>query len=218
MTAIKILCRKLLIQILKYGIMKRFKRGIRLYCLPTFRCNLMCYYCTLRSAGGYPTSTELGLEQWKNIINNFPAEIREVVITGGEPMLYEHFVAFVTWLLKKGFYVTVYTNMSYMLGLSIPWSPRLRFDASKHSTVREEYNPFLANTYKRQGYRVDINNADNESGTKNIMQCYKCQGKHREQYHNYKTGGVCNCYRLTICPDGKLEMNMMDVAQHYTTK
>lgn len=210
--------------ILRYGIMKKLGRGIRMSCFLTFRCTLDCYYCTLRAGGGYPTSEEMSLHEWIKIIKRFPEKIREIVISGGEPMLHKDFVPFVQFLLDRGYYVTVYTNLSLKKGLELKPSRRLRFEASLHSSVRGN-KPFYLKEYQEK-FRVDVNDINSAKrfnrtfysskfrfgeSEKGMLRCYDCQGTNK-----YPDEGVCYCNRITICPDGKVATNQMDMIRMYT--
>lgn len=59
--------------------------------MPTFRCNLVCSYCSARrlpfkSHGG--KDRELQAAEWVEIFNSCPLPIKHVAITGGEPSIY----------------------------------------------------------------------------------------------------------------------------------
>jgi hypothetical protein len=209
--------------ILRYGLMKRLGPGIRLSCFLTFKCTLDCFYCTLRAGGGYPESTTMSAVEWRMKIKRFPVKIREVVLSGGEPMLYPHFVEFAQFLLDSGYYVTIYSNLSLKKGLSLQPSRKLRFDASKHGQVRGEV-PFYYEEYAKK-YRVDCNDIKKEKTPiqrnfkiemgevtkKGMLRCYECKGR-----NYYPDHGVCYCDRIAIAPDGLMFQNQMDLIRHYT--
>lgn len=99
--------------ILRYGLMKRFRSGVTLSLALTFRCTLDCLYCTTKMVNGkFPVSEEATFEEWKIFINKFPYQIRDVHITGGSPELHPEFEKIVNWLLDKGIFVQVFTNLN----------------------------------------------------------------------------------------------------------
>lgn len=88
-----------------------FKKGVTISCSLTFRCNLKCPYCTLGCSGKRVRSSVASLEEWKHRIETFPVKIKEVYVTGGEPTLVYWMPEFVNWLLNRGIFVTLYTNL-----------------------------------------------------------------------------------------------------------
>lgn len=195
-------------KILRFGLMKRFRSGIRVHFILTFACNFDCYYCTWRGGGGYPKSDIMRFDKWKEIIDNFPLKIQEVTLTGGEPMLHPDFVQIVKYLLSKGIYVSIWTNLSLLTGLELPKTHRLRFDASRHSLIRKL--PFYDKEYK--DYNLSINDVGQ---TKNLNKCYLCQTKNPEKYHK-KGFGICYCHHLFVCPDGQIMTSFYKIARHYS--
>jgi len=80
----------------RYGLQRRLRRGDSLLLFLTFRCTLHCDYCALKYIDGkYPKSSEITLSDWKRIVKSFPRKIREVKITGGEPMIMPYFTELV---------------------------------------------------------------------------------------------------------------------------
>lgn len=202
-------------KILRYGLLKRFKRGIRVHAILTFACNFEndCYYCTWKAGGGWPKSKVMRLSEWKKVIRRFPLKIREFVVTGGEPMLHPDFNAIVKWMLDQGYFVTVYTNLSRSVGIDLPGHHRLRFYASRHSMVRKV--PFLVSEYSR--FRVDENDIGSDKG---LLRCYECQGKRRSECHDFSKAmigqGANDCNRVFICPDGEVMINYLEIARRYS--
>ena len=159
---IKIFLWQAYLYVFRYGIMKRLKRGVRISISLTFRCNLQCPYCSLRiPLGKMPTSKESSLSYIKEKILDFPYRIREISITGGAAELHPDFIELVNWLLNKGYYVNVFTNLVLYNKLKqLPQSRKLLFTASYHHTKDweqcsvEEY----IKTYKeiRKKYRINV--------------------------------------------------------------
>jgi organic radical activating enzyme len=116
-----------------------FKKGVTISCSLTFRCNLNCSYCTLGCSGKRVKSPESTLKEWKERIETFPIKIKEVYVTGGEPALIDWMPEFVNWLLDRGIFVTLYTNLSVK------------------KTVNEElglYRRLLANIQKSNRFQI----------------------------------------------------------------
>lgn len=123
--------------VFRYGICKRLKRGIKINLSPSWRCNLQCEYCILKTSGKkkYPQDHDeiKPIEYWKEWISTFPVKIREVAISGGEPTLIPYLIELVNWLLSEGYYVLILTNLTNWTNLCyIKPSRRLRIEATLH--------------------------------------------------------------------------------------
>jgi len=128
-------------KILRYGLMKRFKRGVRISMALTFRCNLHCPYCVVdKPTGATPKVKESTFEELTNFIKNrFPYRIREIKLTGGSPELHKDFVKLANWILDEGYFLIVFTNlMRPDILRQIKPSRKLMFIASYHHA--KEYN------------------------------------------------------------------------------
>lgn len=126
-------------QLIRYGILRRMRRGIRLGIFPTYRCNLRCHYCTLYISdkkelhGIWPGANEVDLADWLDFIDNFPLKIKEIFVTGGEPSLVKYIDSLVRELLNRGYLVTVFSNLARVdCFIELPRSPRLRFVVTYH--------------------------------------------------------------------------------------
>lgn len=90
-------------------IKKIINKNIPIYfhCELTYRCNQKCVHCYQMESG----SEELGLEQWKNFIDQLK-EVNTLTITftGGEPMLHRDFWAILEYARDMGFSETLMTN------------------------------------------------------------------------------------------------------------
>lgn len=197
--------------------MKRLHRGMRIHAILTFACNFKndCYYCTWKAGGGWPQAKTMTLAGWKKVIKRLPFKVREIMVTGGEPMLHPEFNQIVEWMLKQGYFVTVYTNLSIAKGNQLPKHHRLRFYASKHSMVRRKMWPFLTNLYN--GFRVDKNDIGSDKG---LLRCFECQGKRRAECHDFSKAmqgqGANDCNRFFIAPDGKTWINNLEMSREYS--
>ena len=126
-------------KLFRFGLMKRFKRGVLLTIYPSFKCTHNCSYCMLKLDNVYPSSKTLPLSNWKKFLENYDKTqrqvggIREVFLSGGEPTILPYFKELLEWMLfEKKWYVTVFSNLSNKNLLKIKPSLRLRIVASYH--------------------------------------------------------------------------------------
>jgi len=128
--------------ILRYGLMKRLKRGVRVKIFPSFNCTLGCDYCGNKLENTLkPKDTEnnYNLADWINLIDNFPIPVREVVISGGEPTEWPSLANLSNWILDSGRFLEIYTNLINTNLLLVDKSRKFRILATKHKkhSVRE---------------------------------------------------------------------------------
>ena len=139
-----------------YGLV-RFKRGIRLSTSITFRCNYYCNYCNMTiPSGKWPKSEEKTIREWMNFLKTFPLKIKEVNVSGGEPTLIKGLPGHINWMLKKGYFVTLYTNLTNPKVINrINPSFRFRVLTTYHHHAEKEQ---FEKTYRvlSEKYRVDI--------------------------------------------------------------
>jgi radical SAM protein with 4Fe4S-binding SPASM domain len=79
----------------------------------THRCNLKCIHCYVVEGKQpqYDFSAELGKEAWFKIIDELvEAGCLYLTVTGGEPLLSDHFKEVYTYTKTKGMLVTLFTN------------------------------------------------------------------------------------------------------------
>lgn len=90
------------------------KAGLRVVCRLTARCHLRCEHC-LASAAGNLRSEDLPLEDWKAILNEF-SEIgaHKVLLTGGEPMLFEGLVELTSHVAEMGISTDLNSTLWFM--------------------------------------------------------------------------------------------------------
>jgi organic radical activating enzyme len=189
-----------------YGLLKKFKRGERIIAFLTFRCNLDCGYCTLKFTDGkMPESDEMNLEHWQEIVRNqFPRPIKEVTLSGGEPMLVPYFTEFTNWLLEQGLFVSIWSNLMTRKGLEVTPSKRYRICATyHHSSPRKK---FLEN-YKEYSkkFRVDVE----EIGTEKWLPMSVLK-----PYSNLEHSS--NCKGFFYAPDGRLYTNFLTIDRQYS--
>lgn len=76
---------------------------------PTTICNLKCPFCFGPKV--VKKTTELDIEIWKDALLKFKNQgVQNVVISGGEPLLYENILDLVKFLKKSGFNIVVSTH------------------------------------------------------------------------------------------------------------
>ena len=121
---------------MRYGLLKRLHRGVRISLSITYRCNLKCPYCSLTMpAGKMPRAKESSLKEIQGAVEKFPYKIREVFVSGGAPELHPDFVELVNWLLDKKYFVHLFTNLMFPeVLLNIKKTKRFLITASYHHT------------------------------------------------------------------------------------
>ena len=151
-------------QFLRYGLLRRFRRGVRLSIALTYRCNLNCSYCSTKIATGKtPTAKEVSWHELVSFVSRFPYPIREIRLTGGAPELHKYFVGFVNWLLDKGYFVQVITNLLFYDKLNkLKRTPRLMFCATYHHEmgVIEKIEWFANYGRLKENYRIIVDEID----------------------------------------------------------
>ena len=174
----------------RYGLRRRLVRGDSLLLFLTFRCTLNCDYCALKYIDGkYPQCSETTISHWKRIVKSFPRKIKEIKITGGEPMIMTYFDEFVNWLLDEGYFVLVITNLS--IKRNIKKSDRLLFSATHHESAKVFHSDYYKN------YRVKI---DKIGSTKDL--CYREYGD--------------TCEGFMYSPEGRLFTQVNEMYEEYT--
>lgn len=186
----------------KYGLRKKFKKGVRLYIYPTMVCNLKCTYCTLNFFNGvYPKDkSRLGFTEWKNIIDKFE-QVKEIVLSGGEPMLYKHYTELCNHILSKGYFLMIFSNLQSKKGLQVKPHKNLMIYASHHVELSDKQEKEWQENYKlyKKKYRVVADQLDKD---KPILT--------KEQEFG-------NCYYSQIVrysPDGKCFGNLHDMMEY----
>lgn len=184
-------------RILRYGLMKRLKRGKRIYVSLTFRCQLDCVYCSCKSATGkMPVYEEIGGQTLIDIITNLPFRVREIVLSGGEPMVHRDFVFIYYELLKMGYFVTIFTNLVNGRAVFLNCNRKARITTSYHlSSKRGEFLYRLAECIE-SGLNVKVDEFPGHQSGKgdrikpflNINECMTAK-------------------RFCIAPDGKIYTN-----------
>ena len=145
-----------------YGVLKRLKTGTKLHIFLTFKCTLKCSYCANEFYhNSKPKSKTLTPDEWMDLIESFPVKIREVTLTGGEPMLYKGFSELVNKILATGRFVKVITNLTLDNGLAVNSSYRVRYWATYHGSEASLIVPHQLSWIQRleeyrKKFRVDV--------------------------------------------------------------
>ena len=185
---------------MRYGIRKRLKCGESLLLFLTFRCTLKCDYCALKYIDGkYPESKEIELSEWKRIVKSFPRKIREIKITGGEPMLMPWFPEFVNWLAKEGYSVFIISNLT--LQKKFKKSDKVMINCTYHKSANK--TKWLRNLAYYKDFQIKID----EIETGEIVGSDVKELCHREY------GDTCEGFIYS--PEGKLFTNVNEMYVEY---
>lgn len=124
---------------------------------PTFRCNQNCKDCIVnKSIGKRPIFNEISVQDWLDII--FKEKAKIVNISGGEPLIYRDLPILVNTLIKKGYIVSIFTNLKSLDGLSIKPSWRVIFRATYHDNgTQDRLLNFMMNLWRyRSRFYVQV--------------------------------------------------------------
>lgn len=208
--------------ILRYGLLKRLKDGMRIKIRPTYRCTLDCAYCANRVIDGTRPvcKEEIRLADWQRIITHHPRKVREVVISGGEPMCYSEFVPLVDWLTSEGYFVTVFTNLTLTRGLQMKPSYKIRLAATCHRScdLRQWKQHLLL---YRNWFRVDVEEVDTRMIPGSIWKSTLPCADHSRYFTETpcgRTGGMCQCIGDVYSPDGVLHASGMEELEYLARK
>ena len=139
---------RILSDIFRYTPMMKLTKGIRVYIIPSYACNYKCDYCAREIEGKYPKAKRKDLTQWIEFLENLDetfrlsqSRLKEVILTGGEPTILPYFVELSNWILDKGLYLRVYSNLSEFSVpqlLKVEQSRRLIITSTFHHKDAEE--------------------------------------------------------------------------------
>ena len=187
-------------KILRFGMLRRFKRGATITIYPTLRCNLDCHYCSQKIYNGLEPAgvreDELEVEQWIGLLKRFMrhVKVQQVHYTGGEPLLRKDCAELVNWLTAQGIFVTIYSNLTIFDSVIKP-SLFLRFDTTYHHHMNKERYLKNLKKYKDSGFNMYVH----ELGHREL--------KETDEVREYEpldagTGGMTD--RLSFAPDGSM--------------
>lgn len=193
--------------ILRYGLLKRFKRGIQVNISLLYSCNLDCEYCVNKISGKRPDVKPVSVKQWKDWFNEFPYRISEVLISGGSPELYPGFEELVTWLLSSGYFVQVYTNLTMPDVLErLPKSYRLILISTFHHSFSQL--KYTSNYLRlKRKYRIVVDEIiGNYNGVEYKKLLHYSKGKEFTD-----TDGLKTVTMLRVAPDQKIYLTCYDL-------
>ncbi len=122
-------------------------------------CNLSCAWCDTRQARAPDSGTPLSIDE---ILNRFRASgLKEVLLTGGEPLLQEGIYPLMEALLSEGARVFLETNGSISLSRVPPGVVKI-MDLKTPSSGMAERNLYENLRYFRPGDQVKFVIADEE--------------------------------------------------------
>jgi hypothetical protein len=163
---------------------------------------------------------EISLAGWQRRITHHPVKVREVVISGGEPMCYSEFVPLVDWLVSEGYFVTVFTNLTMLSGLDMQPSYRIRLAASYHRSFDVvEWRKHLV--LYRQHFRVDPEEVDTRMIAGSIWKSTLPCADHSRYFTEIpcgRQGGMCQCIGDVYSPDGVLHKSGMEELEYLARK
>lgn len=190
----------------RYGLLYRLNRGVSISISLTFRCNYKCHYCTMQIGGPMGKVKELTLDQWIDIIDRFPLKIKEVFISGGEPMLMPYTVDLINELVKRKILVCLFTNLITGNLFDIRRSPYFRINTTFHPQSHHSIK-FLAryNELKRRGYQLTVDEVDTHT-----FRHYSVVKPMLTTVDELKEDNT----RLRFAPDGTLHTTCYDLYQH----
>lgn len=198
-------------KILRYGLMKRIRRGVRISIALTFKCYLKCPYCVVdKPTGKTPQTKESTLSELIHFVKNqFPYRLREVKLTGGSPELHPEFVNFTNWLLSEGYFVQIYTNLvNPKILMKLKRTFRLMFIASYHHT--KEWRSMSPEQYTKnynivkKHYRVVVEEIGTDKTDKLLPY---------SKFKNfiYEDDMIRNKAMIRVSPDLKIYCNCYDI-------
>lgn len=193
-------------KILRYSILRKIIPGVKLSIVLSWKCSLKCSYCSQKLGGNkMPDDPELKtVGEWIDYIKNFPLKIKEIQLTGGEPSIYSGIVKLANGILKEGYLLTIYSNLTNTKLLNVNPSRRLRIKSTYHESY--DQGKFKKNLgILRKIHRVDIDEIYQEIiGNSNIKQWYTID-KIQKSTKGY----------LRIAPNGRIYTNCYDCAKEH---
>jgi len=142
----------------------------------TSKCNLNCLHCG-SDCSSYNSPKELTKDEWINFINylsiNFDPKSITIVITGGEPLMYENIIEIGSYITKKGFRWGIVSN-GYLLD-ELKYNTLID-SGIKYATISldglEDSHNYLRNI--NTGYEKVINAIKLINSSKNLTDVVTC--------------------------------------------
>ena len=191
---------------MRYGLIRRLRRGARLGIIVSFDCSLDCKYCLLKNKQPNRPPDPPGrysAGKWLEFIRTFPIPVKEVWLSGGEVGIYPNFAELVNTLLMKRILVTVYTNgVDAEPFLNITPSKYLRFYMTYHKKIDKNIKKLRA-----KGFRVDVTGFKEH----HLIDMPK---QHRK---DTIPADYLKPWVLRVGPDGTMFRNCLELVEHYHT-
>jgi molybdenum cofactor biosynthesis enzyme MoaA len=107
---------------------------------------------------------EVGLEEWKKLIDDFPYKLKEIYISGGEPTLMGYFSELINYITEKKILVTLFTNLSRTTGIMLIRStPYFRIETTLHPEANVDMFKDSVRWLKELGYIVLVDEIDKQT-------------------------------------------------------
>lgn len=183
---------------------KKYLSGDLIQISLTFKCSLDCPYCCQKFNSGHrPNVKETNFTGWVRFFLRWPYKIREVYVSGGEPTMHKDFNRIVTFLLDKGYFVTVFSNLTnYEKIVKLPRCSRLCIA----STFHHSFSPYkFDNAYKAIKSKHNIYVKENESQVLDYSKRYPLLNKENAGSDVYEI----RCLRIS--PDLRINLNCYDL-------
>jgi organic radical activating enzyme len=149
----------------------------------------------------WPLSKEISIDRWMTIIYRLYG-VREIVLTGGEPMLYSFFPELCNFILDQGYFLMVFSNLQSKKGLQVKPHKNYMIYASHHLELTEKGEQTWQNNYKLYAERYNVR-VDQLGKDKKVL-------SKEEEY--------ANCYlkpRFTIDATGGFHFNLLSAMKTY---
>lgn len=192
-----------------YGLTKLFKRGCVICLYTTYKCNLRCPYCINHllvsdDIKGMLSCPEIGPWGWYDLISNFPVPVKEIFLSGGDPMLYPNISRLVDVLLQTGAHVVLFTNMMTRRKITAR-SRRFRIQATLHESAGKERFYDNVEYYRQQHHQVHV-------------ELFGTKAKKGQRTIKTKETDIDECRelkRFKFTPDGKLWISDSHLSDTY---
>jgi organic radical activating enzyme len=152
---------------------------------------------------------QLGVAEWKYLVKSFPRKLREVQLTGGEPLIVPFYSELVNWLLDEGYFVTVFSSLWNLSGLDVEMSTerflRYRISATYHRKMEVEKFKEHLKKYRAK-YRVDVEEIETDEIKGSFIKS-EC----RPEYGH-------TCVGFMYAPDGRIYHNFYELIEEYAKK
>jgi organic radical activating enzyme len=194
---------KLKYKILRWGLLRRLTPGVNIGISLTYRCNYNCSYCAAHDGDGKVKTyvKEMPFSNWLEIFDLFPYRIKMVCLSGGEPTLYKEFLDAANYILDRGWFLMIFTNLSKPdVLLKLKPSYRLKIKATYHRG-QVDLEKFKENLAMMKDYNIDVH----ELETNSVPGSIKKRMYRENRYLDMKLKNS-----ISFSPDGNLYLTCAD--------